>query len=80
MIEEQAQKMSLNSFPWETLYSLMVGEFGVAPSEYWQMTPAEISIILESKRPKHINGIHEDDISDMMRRRQELINQGAEVL
>lgn len=58
----------------------MVAEFGVAPSEYWQMTPAEIALVLDSKRPKTIGGIHEDDLADMMQRRHELEQQGIKVL
>lgn len=57
----------------------MVGQFGVAPSEYWKMTPAEVALILDSKRPRHINGIHEDDFARMQERRQELIEQGLDV-
>lgn len=58
----------------------MVGQFNIAPSEYWKMTPAEVSIILDANRPTHINGIHEDDYENIMMRRQELMAQGIEVL
>lgn len=58
----------------------MIAEFGIAPSEYWQMTPAEVSLVLDSKRPKTIGGIHEDDLSDIMQRRHELEQQGIKVL
>ena len=62
------------------MYQLLIAEFGVAPSEYWQMTPTEINLVLESKRPKHVGGIHEDDLADMMQRRRELEDQGFEVI
>ena len=58
----------------------MIGDFGVHPSEYWKMTPSEIYLLLDAKRPKHIGGIHEDDIADMMERRQKLIDEGIKVL
>jgi len=58
----------------------MVAEFGVAPSEYWKMTPAEVALILDAKRPKTIGGIHENDLSDMMQRRHELEESGVKVL
>lgn len=58
----------------------MVGQLDIAPSEYWGMTPSEVSSILEANRPTHINGIHEDDYENMMNRRQELIDQGVNVL
>jgi len=57
-----------------------VAEFGIAPSEYWKMTPAEVNLVLESKRPKTIGGIHEDDLADMMQRRAELEQKGIKVL
>jgi hypothetical protein len=44
------------------------------------MTPAEVNSIIESKRPRVINGIHEDDLEAMMIRRQQLIDQGVDVL
>ena len=58
----------------------MIGEFGVSPSEYWGMSPTEVFLLLDSKRPKHIGGIHEDDIADMLERRQQLIDEGIKVL
>lgn len=44
------------------------------------MTPAEVNMIIDSKRPKVINGIHEDDMENMMMRRQKLIDEGVNVL
>lgn len=44
------------------------------------MTPSEVGIFLESKRPKYVGNIHEDDIDRMMERREELESQGFEVL
>ena len=58
----------------------MVVKFGVPASEYWGMTPAEVGIYLESNRPKHVGGIHEDDIDKMLERRHELESQGVKVL
>lgn len=61
------------------MYSLFVSEFGVAPSEYWGMSPDELNLILEAKRPKTINGIREEDFLRMVRRRDELEAMGMEV-
>jgi len=58
----------------------MIGNGWVSPDSYWGMTPAEVSLILESKRPTHINGIPEDDYERMLQRRHELEQQGIEVL
>lgn len=50
------------------------------PSEYWGMTPAEVHLLIDSKRPKHVGGIHENDLESMMLRRGELIEKGVKVL
>lgn len=44
------------------------------------MTPAEVGLILETHRPKEINGIPEDDYDNMIMRRRELEKQGIKVL
>lgn len=44
------------------------------------MSPAEVALIIDAKRPREINGIHENDYARMMERRQELIEQGLDVL
>ena len=44
------------------------------------MTPTEVSIIMEAKRPKRVGGIHEDDIDDMIDRMEKLRRQGVEVI
>lgn len=62
------------------MYQLAVSEFGIAPSEYWGMTPAEVQLVIDAKRSKHINGIHEDDIDRMEQRRIELTEKGLNVL
>ena len=58
----------------------MIGQFNIAPSEYWRMTPAEVASILDANRPKEINGIHEDDYENIMIRRQKLIDEGINVI
>ena len=57
-----------------------MGQFNISPSDYWQMTPGEVALILETHRPKVINGIHEDDFDSMLHRRRELEKQGIKVL
>lgn len=58
----------------------MIADFGVSPSEYWKMTPDEVNLVMDSKRPKEVGGINEDDLDSMIRRREELRAQGYEVL
>lgn len=53
---------------------------GMAPSEYWQASPSELAILLEEKRPKHVGGIHENDIADMLSKRAELEQSGVTLL
>lgn len=80
-IEEAAQSLKVaDGYPWEEQFQLVVSEFGIAPSEYWQMTPAEVALIVDAKRPKHIGGIHENDLADMLQRRQELSEKGVKLL
>ena len=50
------------------------------PSEYWMMTPSEVLVLIEAKRPKHVGGIHEDDLERMHKKRAELEAQGIEVM
>jgi hypothetical protein len=51
----------------------------VSPSDFWGMTPNEVSSLIEFNRPKYINGIHEDDYDKMLDRREELEAQGYKV-
>tara|TARA_R110000796_G_scaffold9926_1_gene33440 strand:+ start:552 stop:686 length:135 start_codon:yes stop_codon:yes gene_type:complete len=44
------------------------------------MTPAEVNAIIDAKRPRVIDGIHEDDYESLMLRRQKLIDDGVDVL
>lgn len=54
--------------------------YGVLPSEYWNMTIAELELIHEAKRSKMIGNIHEDDYLRLEERREELESQGVKVL
>jgi hypothetical protein len=29
-----------------------VGNYGIAPSEYWRMTPSEVFLLMEAKTPE----------------------------
>ena len=57
----------------------MVGEFGIPPSEYWGMTPSEVSLIIEAKRPKHIGSLHEDDFYNLEARRKKMEEDGMKM-
>lgn len=43
------------------------------------MTPNEVFLIIETHRPKHVNGIHEDDLERMEHRKRELEASGYRV-
>ena len=58
----------------------MVGSYGISASEYMDMTPIQVHIILESKRVKTVGGLHEDDIERIEKRRAKLEEQGVEVI
>jgi len=58
----------------------MVGEYGISPSEYWLMSPNEVAIILEAKRPKVKGGLPEDDFDMLAMKRDQLIKEGVNVL
>lgn len=58
----------------------MVGNYDISPSEYWGMSPAEVWIIVEAKRPKVMGGLHEDDFMAIEARKEKLIEEGVKVL
>lgn len=58
----------------------MVGQYSVAPSEYWGMSPAEVLILLEFNRPKRIGSFHEDQFSRLIDMREQMEAKGIKVL
>ena len=44
------------------------------------MTPTEVMRVLERKRPKTINGIHEDVLDQLLERRERAERAGVKVL
>lgn len=44
------------------------------------MSPSEVWLIVEAKRPKVMGGLHEDDFTSIARKRDELAAQGIKVL
>lgn len=48
-------------------------------SEYWKSSPFEIGLFFESKRSKFVNGIHEDALYNLHKRRDELKAKGVKV-
>ena len=44
------------------------------------MSPSEVSLIIEAKRPKHVGGMHEDDYYALEDRRMALEAEGKVVL
>ena len=57
-----------------------MGHLKIAPSEFWKMCPSETLILIEANRPKHVGGIHEDELERMHKKRAELEAQGIEVM
>ena len=77
--EEEIQNL-VDEYPWGSFYQALVGEWGIAPSEYWNMTPSEVSLILEAKRPKHVGGLHEDDFYELEEKRMKMEAEGKVML
>lgn len=48
-------------------------------SDYWESTPAEVGLIYEINRPKHIGHLHEDDVEALEVRRLKLQSEGMVV-
>lgn len=44
------------------------------------MTPSEVAIIVEAKRPKNVGGLHEDDFYALEARRKKLEQEGVKLL
>lgn len=58
----------------------MIAHYGVPPSEYWQLTIAEIELIHDAKRSKMVGNMHEDDYKRLVDRREALEKTGVRVL
>jgi len=44
---------------------------GCAPSDFWQMTPTEVYVYIESKQtPQNYSGMSESDVDELMEMRQ----------
>jgi len=62
------------------LYKTMVVKCGIAPSEYWQMSPAECWHIIDANTPEKTYGnLRQSELDDMMEFRQSLLDQGYEL-
>ena len=41
---------ALTSFPWRELYRKCITEWGISPSDYWLMSPDEISLLIDGNK------------------------------
>jgi|15BtaG_2_1085339.scaffolds.fasta_scaffold00279_23 hypothetical protein len=44
------------------------------------MTPAEVDLVVEAKRPKQVGGLHEDDFYDLLEQREQMEAEGIKVM
>lgn len=58
-----------------------MGILELAPSEYWNMTPREVSLYIEARRPKaRFGNIGERDADEMSESRDRLESMGVNLL
>ena len=67
------------TYPWEEIYEVIVGNFNMPPSEWRTMTPAEGMRLMDARRPKQIGHLSEDEYDSIEERRAELEAQGVTV-
>lgn len=57
-----------NQYPWDELFYLAVKEFGISPSDFWEMTLPELIMLIKCQK-KH-NGENNDimkaDIAELI--------------
>jgi len=44
------------------------------------MSPSEVALVVEAKRPKNRGGLHEDDFYELERRREEMEASGVKMI
>ncbi len=44
------------------------------------MSPTEVSMVLEQRRPKTVGGMHEDDFYELEQRREQMMAKGMKVI
>lgn len=60
----------ITSYPWGDFYKAVVCNAGIAPSEYWRMSPHEVGLILEYNQPVERYGdLTVDDVDELMQMR-----------
>ena len=53
------------------MYKAVVCNVGIAPSEYWRMSPAEVGLVLDFNNPVERYGdITADDVEDLLEMRE----------
>ena len=57
----------MQEYPWRDVYIAVVVKFGVNPSDYWQMSPDEVSLFLKGNKPTvHYGFMSEDDVDELI--------------
>ena len=59
---------------------MFVGHYGMLESEYLKTTLRGLELVHEAKRSKMIGSIHEDDYSELIKRRVESEARGVKVM
>lgn len=57
----------MQEYPWRDVYIAVVVKLGVSPSEYWRMSPDEVSLFLKGNKPVIMHGfMSEDDVEELI--------------
>jgi hypothetical protein len=68
--EKEVGKVA-ESYPWGDLYAAIVCNVGIAPSEYWRMSPSEVGLVLDFNRPVEYYGeLTADEVDDLAEMRE----------
>ena len=60
------------------LYKCIVARCGIAPSEFWRMTPSECWLIIDANTPpKTYGNLSEREVNEMLEYRKELEAKGV---
>lgn len=67
--------------PLKAYYEILVVKFGIAPSEFWKMSPTEVAIYLKAKSEEgKPDGLNDDKLAQMESHKEKLVSEGVNVV
>ena len=67
--------------PLKAYYEILVVRFGIAPSEFWKMSPTEVRVFLKTKAEENKpSGLGDDQLTQIENHKEKLQSQGVNVL